>query len=254
MHADIILLAVIAAVILLWLRNVVGTRSEDDRQRPNPYKKQPEEAREQKSQEAKKAPLSEDDKRAKAKQRLHGPESHPDIDNKTAETGLTQIALADKNFDTDMFLQGAKGAFKMIVPAFASGDREVLESLLAEDVYKAFDKVISEREENDQTAQTTIHAIEKAKIIDAKLKENLARITVRFTARETHVTRDSEGRVIYGHPSQKNNFTDVWVFARDIKSDDLKWLLVETRDDEEEETDKTPMPEASDKEKSSEDA
>tara|TARA_Y100001001_G_scaffold137361_1_gene139113 strand:+ start:96 stop:860 length:765 start_codon:yes stop_codon:yes gene_type:complete len=248
-HADIILLAVIAAVILLWLRSVVGTRSDSDRQRPNPYKKQPQsdKAQASKAQARKKAGEDDEDKRAAARQRLKGPETHPDIDNKTAEAGLTQIALADKSFDTDAFLQGAKAAFKMIVPAFASGDREVLESLLAEDVYKAFDAVITERESNDQTAQTTIHAIEKAKIIDAKLKDNVARITVRFTARETHVTRDSEGRVVYGHPSQKNNFTDVWVFARDTKSSDLKWLLVETRDDEEEETDKTPMPEASDK-------
>src|SRR5262249_10111703 len=60
--------------------------------------------------------------------------------------GIAQIRQADRSFEADGFLSGAKAAHEMIARAYAQGDRETLRSLLAEDVYASFDAAIGERE------------------------------------------------------------------------------------------------------------
>ena len=44
----------------------------------------------------------------------------------TLNEGLRAVAAADRSFDPDTFLPGAKGAYEMIVTAFAEGDRKTL--------------------------------------------------------------------------------------------------------------------------------
>ncbi|MAS86691.1 MAG: hypothetical protein CMH30_01730 [Micavibrio sp.] len=250
MSADVILYAVIAAIILFWLKNTIGKEEDDGkerRQRPNPY------AEDYTPPEKKviKNPKPANDKVKEAKEFDRGTKIltgqlkvHPAIDNKTAETGLTKIALADKSFEIDAFLNGAKGAFQIIVEAFAAGKRDTLKNLLAKPVYEAFDNVIKAREKKGETAETKIQEIRKAQIIDARLSEGEAFITVKFTAMETHVLRDKDSNIIGGDPDQKHKFSDVWVFSRKVKNKDPKWLLVETRDDEVETHFKTPLPDA----------
>jgi len=252
--AELILYAVITGVILLWLRNVIGTRDEDgnDRQRPNPYSENYKPPQKKKSankpanQDEKPAQDGEGKKERKTVEQLYlkNNEVHPDIDNKTAERALTKISIADKKFDVGHFLDGARTAFEMIVTAFAKGDRDVLESLLSPAVYAAFSGVIDEREKNKQTAETKIHEIESAKIIEARLDGTTAKIVVQFVAMETHAVRNEDGEIVYGNPNKKARLNDIWVFSRDVKSDDPRWILVETRDGEEEAHEKTAMPEA----------
>jgi len=43
---------------------------------------------------------------------------------------LVDIKLADRSFDTDRFLSGARAAYEMIVTAFARGDRPALRRLV----------------------------------------------------------------------------------------------------------------------------
>jgi predicted lipid-binding transport protein (Tim44 family) len=250
MSADIILYAVIAAIILFWLKNTIGKEDEDGkerRQRPNPYSEDytPPEKKAPKNIIAPKEKSKEVKDFDRGTKILTGQlKVHPAIDNKTAETGLTKIAIADKGFDIDNFLNGAKGAFQIIVEAFAASKRDTLKNLLAKPVYDAFEGVIKAREKNGETAETKIHEIRKAQIVDARLSEGEAFITVKFTAMETHVLRDKESNIIGGDPDQRHKFSDIWIFSRKVKSKDLKWLLVETRDDEVETHFKTPLPDA----------
>ena len=56
-----------------------------------------------------------------------------------------------------------------------------------------------------------------------------ARVTLRFVSQQVNVTYDSEGRVQEGDPSTVETVSDVWTFARSVKSKDPNWQLVETR-------------------------
>lgn len=226
MPADLIVYALVAAGLVFWLRSVLGTRHGEERERPNPF------LAPDQNDTSSEAPINETgDYGAEEKIIALGEQMRRNysVDNKTAENGLLDIAKADKDFDIDFFMEGSQDAFAMIVESFAEGDRDMLKNLLSEEVYDAFEGAITEREKRKETQVTDIHAIRKAEVIEAKLKGKRAMITVRFTAEESSVTRDEDGEVLSGHPDKKVEMKDIWSFARDIKSKDPSWLVVETR-------------------------
>src|SRR5271168_1113940 len=53
--------------------------------------------------------------------------------------GLDAIVAQDSSFDPRHFVTGAKGAYEMIVLAFANGDRRALKDLLSAEVYESFE-------------------------------------------------------------------------------------------------------------------
>jgi predicted lipid-binding transport protein (Tim44 family) len=142
--------------------------------------------------------------------------------------GLVQMAKASPDFDPEHFLAGARVAYEMVVTAFAQGDQAALKNLLASEVYEGFVSAITEREQKGETAELTFVGIEEAKITAAELDERSARVSVRFVAELITCTRDKEGRVIDGDPTDVQTIRDSWTFARDIGSRDPNWKLVAT--------------------------
>jgi predicted lipid-binding transport protein (Tim44 family) len=61
------------------------------------------------------------------------------------ERGLRDIAAADRRFDLIAFLEGARGAYQMVLEAFWRGDRENWRTV-RRDVYDGFVAAIDERE------------------------------------------------------------------------------------------------------------
>jgi predicted lipid-binding transport protein (Tim44 family) len=51
---------------------------------------------------------------------------------------------------------------------------------------------------------------------------------MRFKSQLISVTKDSDGRVIDGDPTEVTEMTDIWTFARDTGSGDPNWKLVAT--------------------------
>jgi predicted lipid-binding transport protein (Tim44 family) len=141
---------------------------------------------------------------------------------------LRAIAAADKNFDPDAFLTGAKAAYEMIVTAFAEGDRKALKNLLSREVYDGFVSAIAQREGRGETIEFRFVGIDKAEITDASLKGSTEQVTVRFNSKLISATHDKAGAVIDGDPVHVGDVTDIWTFARDINSRDPNWKLVAT--------------------------
>ena len=67
------------------------------------------------------------------------------------ERGIREIAEADRRFDLPAFVEGAKGAYEMVLEAFWNGDRETLRELCVDDVYEGFVAAIDAREEAGET-------------------------------------------------------------------------------------------------------
>jgi predicted lipid-binding transport protein (Tim44 family) len=142
--------------------------------------------------------------------------------------GLTAIANDDPDFDPDHFIAGAKAAYEMIVTAFAQGDRQTLKNLLAPEVYDGFVNAIAEREKKEHKAELTFVGIEEVKMTNAELDGRVARISLRFVAELISCTRDKDGKVLEGDPTEVQTIRDAWTFARDISSRDPNWKLVAT--------------------------
>jgi predicted lipid-binding transport protein (Tim44 family) len=205
---DIILLAMVAAFIALRLTSVLGKRTGHEGAPRLPGAAEPEDGK------AKVIPLP--DRRPRS-------EAPPDANDPTAG-----IAAADRDFDRETFLAGAKQAYELIIQGFARGERAALKPMLSSDVFEDFSGAIKQREAAGHKQETTIVAIKTAEIVAAGLKGRNAEITVRFVSDLINVTRDAEGNVVDGHPSAVDEVTDVWTFARSLQSRDPNWTLVAT--------------------------
>jgi predicted lipid-binding transport protein (Tim44 family) len=142
--------------------------------------------------------------------------------------GLDGVASEDPAFDIKHFVAGARGAYEMIVTAYAEGDRRSLKNLLAKEVYDGFEAAIREREAKGETVETRFVSIDKSDVTAVEVRGRTAQITIRFISQLVSVTRDKSGNVIDGSPDKVTDVTDVWTFARDLSSRDPNWKLVAT--------------------------
>ena len=239
MPVDLLLYIVIAAVLIIWLRNTLGTRHGDERQRPNPLNEIDVSA---KPDQQRGRLVDMTDTSAASTQGISVFEGI-DLLDKSVEDGLKEIMRTDRNFDPHRFVVGAREAFPLIVEAFSEGDTETLQELLAPNVYKAFVSVIDDRKVSGETVKTEIHSVRRAEIVEARIVDRLILIKVKFTAQETCVIYNREGAIVSGNPDRITEMTDVWTFGRDSRSKDPTWLLYETSDDVPEDH-KTPIPNA----------
>jgi predicted lipid-binding transport protein (Tim44 family) len=142
--------------------------------------------------------------------------------------GLDAIVQADREFDAKHFLTGARGAYEMVVTAFAEGDKKTLKGLLSKEVYDGFEPAINGRKDRGETAETRFVSIDSADIVGAEMRGRVAHITVQFVSQLITSVRDREGTVIEGDATTVTSTTDVWTFARDSNSRDPNWKVAET--------------------------
>jgi predicted lipid-binding transport protein (Tim44 family) len=229
-----LLFLVLAVVIFVRLRNVLGRRTGNERPPYDPYS-----ARDAGGPGAPKrndpvvalpqgraAPVHETSMPSvediEAKLGSHAPKDSP------LRQSLTQLLRVDPGFSPEPFLDGAKAAYEMIVMAYADGDRPMLRQLLGDDVYEGFETAIEEREKRVERVESTLIGIDRADIIEAEIKGRVAYVTVKFVSELISVTRDAEGEAVEGDPKKQREVTDIWTFSRDTSSTNPNWKLVAT--------------------------
>lgn len=144
------------------------------------------------------------------------------------ERGIREIAAADSKFNLAQFLEGARGAYRMVLEAFWQGDRETLRELCDDDVYAGFIGALDARVAAGETVDNTLIRIEETRLHSASLDGRIARIAVLFVADIAAVTRDKDGTLIAGSLDDAIESRDVWTFSRNIAARDPNWLLDET--------------------------
>jgi predicted lipid-binding transport protein (Tim44 family) len=216
---DIILFAMVAGFILLRLRSVLGRRSGNQRRRPNFLSR-----RQVEDDSDKVIPLPDREGQA-----ADAGDDFADVSDTALAAGLTQIKLADPGFGRKDFLEGARGAFELVVDAFAAGDSKALRPLLADDVFEPFAKSIRDRDTAEHTLETIVVSIDSSEIIEAGMNGRTAFVTVRIVSQQINVTRDAEDSVVDGNETTAVEVVDIWTFERDTRSRDPNWKLVATR-------------------------
>jgi predicted lipid-binding transport protein (Tim44 family) len=212
---EIVLLAMVALFVVLRLYYVLGRRTGHEQQpilRPAETARAPDVA----------APVAES-----VSER---PEVTGFAYEDGAASGIRAIISADHEFDVARFLEGAQGAYRMILEAFWSGDRAALRPLVGDHVLESFEAAIAEREAAGHRLHNRLVTIERAVIEDARLDGRTASIQVRFDADIAAVTRDAEDNIVAGTMTDAIPTHDVWTFRRNLASRDPNWLLVETDD------------------------
>lgn len=220
-YADIVILALVAAFILLRLRGVLGQKMGNDN--PQFFKRDQEAAdspREQVVQivgkAAKNKPADETDTYLFT------------LNNKDIAQAVADIKKLDPHFTATGFLQGAKMAYEMVFDGFAKGDLKTLEMLLDTPLYQTFAREIEMREQSSTKTETTLVSVKPKEIAQAVLIGTRARLTVTFDSEQISLVKDAEGKIVDGNASESHLMDDEWVFERDVSSKNPNWKIIET--------------------------
>jgi predicted lipid-binding transport protein (Tim44 family) len=223
---DLILFVMIAVFLILRLRSVLGRRDGhrgdfSDIFKQASKREKPEDSEDNNNENV----IALENAKTKTDEQTEG-EPAP---QSTLQMQLNSIVLADKDFDAEEFISGARIAFEYILGAYAEGDSKALKPMLSIDVFDNFDLSIREREEAGQIMEETLIGISKAELVEAEMEETVALVTVKFVSDQVHALSDRDGVVVDGDPDKIVSVTDFWTFSRDTRSSDPNWLLAATR-------------------------
>ncbi len=228
---------ILAVVVFLKLRSVLGRRTGDEQARMDRYKSQ-RTAQQQAAPASEKIVTLPRRDREEVKPEPAARESDADRSQRMTKFaggdsaiagGLIDIGNADNAFDPAEFMKGASAAYEMIVMAFAEGNRKLLSELLGPEVNQGFAAAITDRESRKETIEQSFVGISSAELIEAELKGNVAQMTVKFVSELISATRSATGDVVSGDPKRIKEVTDIWTFARDVTSGNPNWRLVATQ-------------------------
>ncbi|MEC7852454.1 MAG: Tim44/TimA family putative adaptor protein [Pseudomonadota bacterium] len=200
---DIIIFAVIAVLLVLRLRSVLGQRTGYD---------------EQPQRDSRFDANSADVISIDSGRRVDIVEGH----------GMAALKKADRQFSEKQFLTGAASAFEMILSAYADGDIAKLKRLLGYDLLQSFTQSIQQRASDGESLTITLDELRDAKIVDAKVFDNVASVTVEFQSTQTRMLTDNDDNSIEDEDTGTRDLIDIWTFERDLTLDDPNWKLAET--------------------------
>lgn len=210
---QLLVLAGIAVFLILRLKSVLGTREGFEK------------------------PPVPDQSERKSRRDFEVIEGGPDRDitdhvteGSPAALELAAMKRVEPAFSVTEFVQGARGAYEMIVMAFERGQIDDILPFLAEDVYEAFADVVAAREEQGLKIESEFVGVRETSISDVRFDKdsNRAEISMRFVGELTSVVRDRGGDIIEGSATTVKRQKDTWTFARIMGADDPNWRLVAT--------------------------
>lgn len=210
---QLLVLAGIAIFLILRLKNVLGTR--DGFEKPKVQTK------------------PQDVSRAEFEVIEGGPDrditDHVDEGSQKAQD-FAAMKRIEPGFSVSEFVQGARGAYEMIVMGFERGNLDEIQPFLADDVFETFVSVVAAREDQGLTIEAEFIGVRETSVQDVKFDKdtNTAEITMRFVGELTSVVRDKGGDIIEGDPKAVKRQKDSWTFSRTMGSNDPNWLLVAT--------------------------
>ena len=212
---QLLVLAAIAVLLILRLRNVLGTR--EGFEKPEISKAEPM-------------------KRA-ARPDLEVIEGGPDHDitdhapeGSNAAAALAKMKAIDPAFQVGPFLQGARGAYEMILMEFEAGNMDAIQPYISPEIFDSFSEVVNARADQGLTIDGKFIGIRELALVEAEFDDVTkdAEITVRFVGEMTSVVKDADGAVVEGDEKAVKRQRDVWTFSRLMNSGDPNWLLVAT--------------------------
>lgn len=143
---------------------------------------------------------------------------------------LAAMKLVEPSFNVSGFLQGARGAYEMILGAFAKGELDRIRPFLSAEVAESFAAVIADRKARGLIVTSELLGIRELALQNAEFNRatNEAEVSVRFVGEVISATRDTSGDVVEGDPKHARKQRDVWTFARVMGANDPNWQLVAT--------------------------
>ncbi len=213
---QLLVLAGIAIFLILKLRSVLGTR--DGFEKP---------------------PIPLDEVRPRIRRDFEVIEGGADRDiiyhvseGSDAARALAEMKKAEPAFTVGPFLEGARGAYEMILMAFDKGDLDRIKPFLGDEVATTFSAAIADRQDRGLTIASTFSGVRDLALTEATFDpvSKTAEVSVRFTGELSRTVRDKAGTVVEGSPTAIIRQREVWTFSRRMGTGDPNWQLTATGD------------------------
>lgn len=211
---QLLVLAAVAIFLILKLRSVLGTRDGFE-----------------------KTSLPKEEERPRIRRDFEVIEGGPDRDitdhvaeSSPSAAALAEMKKAEPGFSVTPFLQGARGAYEMILMAFERGEINQIRPFLGPEIVAAFTQAINAREAQGITVEANFIGLKELALHEAEYNPatKRAEITVRYVGELTSVVRNKAGEIIEGSAKEIKRQRDLWTFARTMGSADPNWQLVAT--------------------------
>jgi predicted lipid-binding transport protein (Tim44 family) len=213
---QLLVLAGIAIFLVIKLRSVLGTR-----------------------QGFEKPPVPLEELRPRVRRDFEVIDGGPDRDitdhvpdGSSSAKALATMKTIESSFSVGTFLQGARGAYEMILMAFEKGELDRIRPFLSDDVETTFAAAIAAREAEGLTVEAKFVGMKEMVLHEATFDSTtkLAEIAVRYVGETTSLVRNKAGEVVEGSATEIKRQRDIWTFARTMGSSDPNWQLVATGD------------------------
>ena len=218
---DIIFFVLVAAILILRLRSVLGRKTGNEKRPKDIFMYQDTTLGTDKNKT-----LGE---KRSIKSKFYDKLSTKKENNLNKNTALEKICYFDKNFSTKKFLLGAKNAFQTIIQSYAKGEINKIKHLLSTNVFSIFSKEIISRAKKKYILEHTLISLKSAGIEKINVKLSIADIVVKFVSEQVNLLKNEKGKILKGNDEYIENHTNYWTFSKDLKSSNPNWKLVLTK-------------------------
>lgn len=144
----------------------------------------------------------------------------PTVDPVTA-AAISGLKARDPSFDPARFLEGARQAYETIVQSYAAGDRDTLRPLLTPSVMTSFDAGIAARSARADREQVEFIIPPRADLESATVRDERAVARVRFLAELRSTVTPAAGEPVV----DERRTAEIWTFERALGAADPNWAL-----------------------------
>lgn len=145
------------------------------------------------------------------------------------QASIAGLKARDPAFDPARFVEGARQAYETIVRGYASGDRAALKPLLTPAVMDSFEAGIAARETRGETEAVEFLFPPRADLEGATAEGDRAVAKVRFLAelrsRVTKASGDTADSVTGEPMVEERRTAEHWTFERTLGAADPNWVL-----------------------------
>ncbi|MDH5796477.1 MAG: Tim44/TimA family putative adaptor protein [Anaplasmataceae bacterium] len=131
------------------------------------------------------------------------------------KNNVETIKKYNSNFLVKNFIQGSEKAFSLVIEAFNDGNKSLLKDLLESGLYKKFESIIDDRN-NEEYKKTTVISINGIKIQDISVIDNYIAIYMKIDSTQINEVDSSD----------KNIVDDYWTFGKKLKTYNNMWKLI----------------------------
>ena len=150
-------------------------------------------------------------------------------EDKNYSSQIQKIMEADPQFNIENFLSGSRTFFEMVLNSFVSGNLDEIKDYTKPSVLKSFKNAIDERIKEKETLIIELKAIKKNEILSTNVNKSSIKINVLFETSQVRALMDKDKKLIVGDNESEILVNDEWVFERKINSENLNWILIETK-------------------------